>query len=364
MKEYEVSVRSFYMENSKALNIDIDACRYHAMIGTGGIGAGMFFVLNGDHTLGREESRSGHFIDRRDYCKLHIVSHYVQTLLGTGFSTFPIGMIGDDEPGNTLYREMEEAGLDLRYVKKLQEARTLFSFCFIYPDDSGGNMTTDDSASSRVSPASIGQAEEVFKRYGPRGVGLAVPEVPLDARFSLLELATRYTLYRVASFTAGEIREMGDSEIFRKIDLLALNLEELMQFIGAGDQEFMDDDAVDEAVGRVSVRYPYLHLTVTAGSRGSWSWDGERLAFFPSADAEVASTAGAGDAYLAGIISGLTAGLTLHEAQQLGTLVGSLSVTSPHTIHKGVNRHSLSRFLQGSGYEVSPAVARLIEVEG
>ena len=364
MKEYEVSVRSFYMENSKALNIDIDACRYHAMIGTGGIGAGMFFVLNGDHTLGREESRSGHFIDRRDYCKLHIVSHYVQSLLGTGFSTFPIGMIGDYEPGNTLYREMEEAGLDLRYVKKLQEARTLFSFCFIYPDDSGGNMTTDDSASSRVSPASIGQAEEVFKRYGPRGVGLAVPEVPLDARFSLLELATRYTLYRVASFTAGEIREMGDSEIFRKIDLLALNLEELMQFIGAGDQEFMDDDAVDEAVGRVSVRYPYLHLTVTAGSRGSWSWDGERLAFFPSADAEVASTAGAGDAYLAGIISGLTAGLTLHEAQQLGTLVGSLSVTSPHTIHKGVNRHSLSRFLQGSGYEVSPAVARLIKVEG
>ena len=86
------------------------------------------------------------------------------------------------------------------------------------------------------------------------------------------------------------------------------------------------------------------------------------LAFFPSADAEVASTAGAGDAYLAGIISGLTAGLTLHEAQQLGTLVGSLSVTSPHTIHKGVNRHSLSRFLKVSGYEVSPAVARLIEM--
>ena len=42
----------------------------------------MFFALDGNHTLGREESRSGHFLDRRDYCKLHIVSHYVCRLLG------------------------------------------------------------------------------------------------------------------------------------------------------------------------------------------------------------------------------------------------------------------------------------------
>ena len=59
--------------------------RYRALIGTGGIGSGMFFALDGNHTLGREESRSGHFLDRRDYCKLHIVSHYVCRLLGPGF---------------------------------------------------------------------------------------------------------------------------------------------------------------------------------------------------------------------------------------------------------------------------------------
>ena len=45
------------------------------MIGVGGIGSGVFFALDGNHTLGREESRGGRFLDRRDYCKLHIVSH-------------------------------------------------------------------------------------------------------------------------------------------------------------------------------------------------------------------------------------------------------------------------------------------------
>ena len=135
-----------------------------------------------------------------------------------------------------------------------------------------------------------------------------------------------------------------------------------MQFIGTGEQEFMDNAAVEEAIGRVSVQYPHLQLTVTAGGRGSWSWDGQTVAFQPSVEAEVISTAGAGDAFLAGVISGLTAGLALHEAQQLGTLTGSLSVTSPHTIHKGVHRDSISRFLRESGYEVSTPVARLIEV--
>jgi hypothetical protein len=47
--------------------------RFHTLIGTGGIGTGSFFQLRGDHTLGREESRGGRFLDRRDYCKLHIV---------------------------------------------------------------------------------------------------------------------------------------------------------------------------------------------------------------------------------------------------------------------------------------------------
>jgi len=51
-----------------ALNIDINKCRYKSMIGVGGIGSGMFFLLNGNHTIGREESRSGYFLDRRDYC--------------------------------------------------------------------------------------------------------------------------------------------------------------------------------------------------------------------------------------------------------------------------------------------------------
>jgi sugar/nucleoside kinase (ribokinase family) len=348
------------MEQVEPLIIDMERCRYRAMIGTGGIGSGSFFALQGNDTLGREESRSGRFIDRRDYCKLHIVSHYVQTLLGSGFKTIPIGRVGDDREGLELYDEMKEAGLDMTCVEKLPGAQTLFSFCFIYPDGTGGNLTTDNSASSSLTGQVVEQAESLFTKYEKRGVGLAVPEVPLEARFRLLALAGRHSFFRVASFTAGELREMGESHIFDDIDLLSLNLEELAQIAGLDIGGAGEEGVVREGVKALKSLHPELWITVTAGGLGSWSWDGAELTFFPAVEAEVKSTAGAGDAFLAGVIAGLTAGLPLGEAQQLGTLVGSLSVTSPHTIHRGIDRVSLRQILVHRSVKVSPAVQALV----
>ena len=57
---------------------------YHKIVGVGGIGSGIFFALEGNHTLGRNESRTATLLPVRDYCKLHIVLHYVAKLLGAG----------------------------------------------------------------------------------------------------------------------------------------------------------------------------------------------------------------------------------------------------------------------------------------
>jgi sugar/nucleoside kinase (ribokinase family) len=343
------------------LRVDIEKCAFKALFGTGGIGSGMFFSLNGNHTLGREESRSGHFIDRRDYCKLHIVSHYVKQLLGTDFQTIPIGMVGDDEVGRGLYREMEEIGLDMKFVQVDGDMQTLFSFCFIYPDGSGGNMTTDDSASGRVTPGFIECADKMLAKYSGRGVVLAVPEVPLDARIRLIQLGTEHSLFRVASFTTGEMKIVRQKKILDHVDLLALNIDEAVQVAGGLNTSEDTESAARRAAESLGQLYPQLSLTITAGMRGSWAWNGERISYFPAVGTDVESTAGAGDAFLAGVIAGLTAGITLAEAQQLGTLVGSLSVTSPHTIHKGITRSTLHYLLKNLREEISKGVQTLLE---
>jgi len=315
------------------LNIERETIKYKAMIGTGGIGSGLFFVMNGNHTLGREESRSGRFVDRKDYCKLHIIAHYVQTLLGSDFEAIPVGKVGDDDLGRKLCDEMKEAGVNVRHVAASPGDRTLLCICFIYPDESGGNLTPDDSACSRVDVPFVLEAEDQFKRYEHCGVALAVPEVPLESRAKLLELGTQYGFFRAASFTSEEMSSAISTGMLQSVDLLALNCDEaaVAARIPAGRNPH---EIVDKAVQTLSQIDPRMFVSITAGKEGSWSWDGRLLHYVPVFSTRVESTAGVGDCHFPGIIAGLTAGLTLQEAQELGTLAAALSVTSPHTINK------------------------------
>ncbi len=329
-------------ETESILNLTGGSLRFHTLIGTGGIGTGSFFLLRGDHTLGREESRGGKFLDRWDYCKLHILCHYVKAFLGERFTVLPIGRVGEDEAGARLFEEMKEAELDLRYVDTLPGKRTLYSFCFLYPDGSGGNMTTEDSASAEVKSDYVAAAAADFARAGRSGIALAVPEVPLEARETLLQLGTRHGLFRVAGFTSGEMEQVRRSGLPAEVDLLALNQDEARRLAEIGSEIAGPEGIVEAVITRLSRRYPHLLLSVTAGAAGSWSWDGRQLRHVPAIPVPVATTGGAGDAHLAGIIAGLAAGLPMETAHRLGAVLAAASVTSPHTIYKGITRQTLA----------------------
>jgi sugar/nucleoside kinase (ribokinase family) len=335
---------------------------YQALIGTGGIGSGVFFVLDGNHTLGREESRSGRFVERRDYCKLHITTHYVSTLTDPGFATIPLGMVGDDDVGRQLLHEMESAGLDLRHVAIAPGEQTLYGFCFLYPDGSGGNLTVNNSASAHVDPAFVGQAEEDFAAFATRGIALAMPEVPLAARMALLDLGSRYHFLRCASFLSVEMDEVRRQNLLDKVDLLAINMDEAMALVGIVGTPSAEV-VVDAVIAMLQREHPAaIQLSITAGSRGSWAWDGRSITHVPAFNVPVVNTAGAGDAHFAGILVGLAAGLHLADAQELGTLVAALSVTSPDTINFGIDRCSLATLARTIQVTLAPAVRSLLQI--
>ena len=329
------------------------------MVGIGGIGSGSFFQVSGNETLGREESRAGRFLDRRDFCKLHIISHYVKVLMGDLIGVFPIGRVGDDAAGALLLREMAEVGMDMRFARALDGVPTLSSFCLLYPDGSGGNLTTEDSASSRLGPDDVAEADEVMRGLGGHGIALAVPEVPLPARVALLRAASRHGLFRAASFTRAEMGQAVRSGFLDTVDLLAVNAGEL--FAAAGLPEGpADPGAVEQAVATVRARHPRLMLSVTAGRGGSWSWDGDALRHCAARKVEALGTAGAGDAHLAGILCGLASGLALAAAQELGTILAGASVQSPDTINGQIDASTLLA-VGGAGDPVSVQVQALLD---
>ena len=345
----------------RELKFDPARLRYNGIIGTGGIGSGKFFVLNGDHTLGREESRSGHFLHINDYCKQHIILHYVKVLLGPSFEVIPIGKVGDDDTGQILFSEMNETGFVMQRIDREPQASTLFSFCFYYPDGSGGNLTTDNSASSKVDAGFIEKALPDIQRLGQKGIIMAAPEVPLAARKRLIELGKNHGLFCTASFTTGEMEEVLKSDLIDKIDLLAINSDEAAAVAGNKSDGGDASTVVKMAVQNLIELNKNIMVSVTAGKDGSWCWDGRKLNMFPAVKVKAVSTAGAGDAFFSGIITGLALGLSMFEAQQLASLVAGLSVCSPDTIHKGIDRQSLNRFSGSSGIIFSETILKLLE---
>lgn len=358
------------MTERRAFRLGPDA-PFRRLVGVGGIGGGMFLALEGDRTLGRNESRPARLLDVRDYGKLHIVAHHVAVLLGaepsgTPFHVVPVGKVGADETGRRLVTEMAEAGMDTTYVEEVEGSATLFSVCFQYPDGSGGNITTADSAAAALGEADV---ERVAPLLDAGTIALAAPEVGLGARRRLLELATERGAFRVASLTSADVEEARASGLLGLVDLLALNEDEAAILAGCGLDPDDPHPYLDAVSAALEPDRAEMRIVVTAGASGAFAFEGGRWDGRRPPSVEVRSTAGAGDALLAGVLSALAAGVPLigptHEdalgsALDLGVALAALSVTSPHTIHPATNLDALIAFVGASGLVLRPPLADVV----
>lgn len=331
------------------------------LIGTGGIGSGRLFQLDGMHTIGREESRSGTFLGSRDYCKLHIIAHYARAMIPAEIPVFPIGRVGDDREGRKILDEMDDSGLDTRYVQRMPNMPTLYSICFLYPDGTGGNLTESRSASSAVNEADIEAAAPVIQAYSGRGTVLAAPEVPLTARKRILLLGKRHHFLCAASFTSAELRHIDLSDFLPLVDILSINLDEAAAVAGWTASSDRSGDLVARAVEIISSHHPAIKIAVTAGKEGSWSWSEGRLQHTPAVGVEVESSAGAGDAYLAALIAGAAAGASFHHSQVLAAAAAAYSTTSPHTIHPDFSAQTLLDFIRTQRIPVEPGLPAFLQ---
>lgn len=360
----------------RVLRIDENS-QYQRLIGIGGIGAGIFFELEGDHTLGRNESRPGRLLDVRDYCKLHIMIHYVAQLLGaqasgSPFHVVPVGRIGDDAPGHQMVREMAEAGIDTAYVRATKGSPTLFSVCFQYPDGAGGNITTNNSAAAALSESDIDEVAGMLKVDGKRTIALAAPEVPLEARCHFLRLATNAGAFRAASFVAAEVVPARQAGMFDMLDLVSLNEEEAAELVGSSYSADRPEVLIESCQEFIRNSCPNLRMVVSVGKDGAYGLTKETTNHCAAPEVKVSSTAGAGDSLLGGIIAASAAGIpfllesydrqksrVISTGLELGVLLASYKCLSPHTIHPVANIDALFLFAESLGYTFSAQIAGL-----
>lgn len=334
------------MNNNNIVNIKE---QFSSVVGTGGIGTGQIYRLEGNHDLGRNESRIGHLLSVEDFCKLHIILHYVSVLikdLKINTMVYPIGAVGDDPAAEKLFNIMKQSGMNMEYVSIMENTPTLHSICIQYPDDSGGNITESNSASSKVSSNMISDAEIILNQN--RSIVLSVPEVPLSSRTEIINLGFRNHAFVLASFVSDEIEPVLKTSLLKKIDLLSVNLDEaaaLGNVSVKGSTENIVHSCIKSAV-RIN---PQIKLCITCGSKGIYGYDKGKVAYLPVLNVPVKNTAGAGDAVISGIITGLILGYPFisdngRSCIKLGRLIGAMSVTSPDTINFNINLLSLKQF--------------------
>ena len=334
------------------------------IVGIGGIGSGMFLLLEGNDTLGRNESRMAKLLPFKDFCKQHIILHYLSVLLGANisgdFQSFPIGKVGDDETGRDCIKRMQAVGMDVSGISIEVNAPSLFSVCYQYPDGSGGNITTEESASSKVSSADIDNFFKHFNLIGNKEIILAVPEVPLQTRIQLLQHGRKRGSLNVASLLSSEVEQFESWNGFLLADLLSVNIDEARNIAGISDDISDSKTIIDYCIKKVTEINPGIIILITDGSNGNYTYAKNSIQFTPALKVAVKSTAGAGDGFLAGTIAGLCCGLPLNKnkrdnffsesplktAVELGTLLASLSVTSQDTIHLDANTTLLYSFAQ------------------
>jgi len=350
---------------SRARTIKLDRkTPYRMLAGVGGIGTGIFFALEGNRTLGRNESRPGRLLDVRDYCKLHIIAHYVSVLLGASpsgkpFHVLPLGKVGDDETGRRLTREMADVGIDTRFVEAVRGRPTLMSVCFQYPDGSGGNITTSQAAASVLEAADLDKVGTFLAAHTGHFIAVAAPEVPLAARKHLLEIATRYKGLRAAAFTSAEMAEARKMGIFQMCDLVSLNEDEGRVLAGAAFEPKKAEAFLEKCAAALTRMNRAIMAIISAGRHGAYGFAGGKWEHRRAVEVAVANTAGAGDALLSGVLAGLAAGWPFigegpgerpfANALELGVVLASYKCTSPHTIHPEANLGSLIAFAKDHG---------------
>lgn len=347
--------------------------RFREIVGTGGVGKGLVFRSSEVRTLGHNESRLATLTEIQDYCKLQIVFYYLATMFRSKTRVVALTMIGNDENGSQCINMLNGVGIDTSLVEVSTDVPTMLSVCLIYADNGGCNITTENSACALVSPDYINRCLQTVD-LSEHSLVVALPEVPFESRKALLEAGKKTRAFCATNISSADAQQFLQEGLFGICNLITMNQDEFAALCKA-DSALSVDEARKQ-VERLTKEYPDTMMWITFGAEGSISAYHEQILYHePLPNSKVASTAGAGDAGLAGILTGLTLGLPyqkqyedqffgqtpLTSAVELGILFSGISVESNNSIAEQLDGVMLKSKIDSSGWLVSQEFYEVID---
>lgn len=244
-----------------------------------------------------------------------------------------LGQVGDDEFGHFLVDTLQSHGVDVSSVCFSSEARTALAFVSLLAEGERDFMfyrhPSADMLWQRedVDPAYLASTR-IF-HYGSLSL---IPEASRNATFTALTYARRNGAVisydpnlRLPLWPSAEEARVGILEGWRYAEIIKVSEEEL-HFLSSEEQ------TLEEAAQ--SLWHEHLRLlVVTQGKAGCTYFTHDFSGHLPGFVVEPKDTTGAGDGFVAGMLSGLLASdlswerEAIEKALSMGNAVGAVSTT-------------------------------------
>lgn len=211
------------------------------------------------------------------------------------------GAVGDDNFGDDLWRESQRAGLDLRFLQRV-EAPTLLAVVYS-KSPPAYRFLGENSADLHFDPARLPEGWLGAARWLHLG-GISLARWPLAETLLGVLAAARAAGVRVSFDPNARISHRHPdypavfASVIRQADLIKLSDEDLAFFF----PDTSEEDALRELRG-LNPRSP---IVITRGAAGASLYHPAGRADLPTFPVKVADTVGAGDALCAGLLVSAT----------------------------------------------------------
>ncbi|MGI9322598.1 MAG: adenosine kinase [Pseudomonadales bacterium] len=237
-----------------------------------------------------------------------------------GSRTFYSCKVAADAVGDFFVADLEAAGIDTNLTADREPGATGQCISLVTPD-AERTMTTCLGITHFLSPGELNpDALRKSRRLYIEGYLVSSPtgfEAALEAQAIAQAAGVPVSLTLSDPAMAEHFKSNYEQLLDKGIDLLFCNLDEARLLTGS-------EDADDCAQKLTNICRSF---TMTLGSDGSLSWDGETLHRLPGIPAKAVDTTGAGDIYAGAFLHVITQGGGFHEAAKLANLSASLLVT-------------------------------------
>lgn len=235
-----------------------------------------------------------------------------------GANVLFIGKVGDDEPANIVTRWLRESHVDTRFLYRSKQTYTGLGIVLV---DKAGDVVcaVDMGANNELTPAEVEAAEDAM-----RGAKFFLTQFELPARIALFAVRFAKKLGLTTVVTPGPVPELhkGDLDC---VDIIMPNETEGNILAGlAPDAPAQPEDVVK----RVHDRWHVPNVIMTLGGQGVCALCDGQIVRLPAFDVKPVNTAGAGDAFTAGLVVARCRGWDWERAIEFGSAVAAISIQS------------------------------------